>query len=146
MSTDTPTTEVPVPEPAHPPIPIGVGSKVTLAGIIAAVATFLTSATTTKHGISDPATISYGIAVAALVAVFYGGRSIQAKGAIEKTLEIAARVTGGVNQFSEVYASGEWPKSVTDPPINDATQDPSTNVGPGGEPLVPPSDPPPPVA
>lgn len=65
--------------PLHPPLPLGLGSYVTLSGVAGAVAAFIIA--WVQHGIS-PTTASLGVAALGAIAVWFAGRSHQAATAI----------------------------------------------------------------
>ena len=75
MSTEPPSTQ----QPVHPPLPFGLGSQVALTGIIGAVAAFIIA--WVQDGLTAE-TVTLGAAAAGLAAAWYGGRSIQAKAAV----------------------------------------------------------------
>ena len=68
------------PEPIHPPLPLGLGSFVTLTGVAGAVASFIIA--WLVDGLTNQ-TVSLGVAAVAAVAVWFAGRSHQAAKAIE---------------------------------------------------------------
>lgn len=87
--------------PVHPPLPFGLGSQITLTGLVGAVVTFITSIV--QNGLDDPGTITYGATAAGLLAVFFAGRSVQAKGAIESGI---GAYLGGADEGDEASNQG----------------------------------------
>lgn len=65
--------------PVHAPLPLGLGSQVALTGQIGAVAAFIIA--WAQNGLT-PETVTLGAAAAGLIAAWFAGRSIQAKGAM----------------------------------------------------------------
>jgi hypothetical protein len=65
--------------PLHPPLPLGLGSYVTLSGVAGAVAAFIIAWAQNGMG---PTTASLGVAALGTVAVWFAGRSHQAATAI----------------------------------------------------------------
>lgn len=67
-------------QPVHPPLPLGLGSYVTLTGVAGAVAAFIIAWIETGM---NGATASLGVAAMVAIVTWYAGRSAQAKTAIE---------------------------------------------------------------
>ena len=73
------------PAPVHPPIPLGLGSYVSLSGISGATAAFVIAwYDTTPHWHMNPSVAALGVAAVAGVIGFFGSRSHQAAAAIGK--------------------------------------------------------------
>lgn len=65
----------------HPPLPLGLGSQVTLTGGVGGVAAFIIA--WVQNGLT-PETVTLGAAAAGIIAAWYAGRSVQAKALIEQ--------------------------------------------------------------
>lgn len=86
-------------QPADPPLRNGLGTKVTLGTLLASLAA--TATAIADAGITfyqDNGVITLIIGTIALAAAFFGGRSVQAKGAIEKSVAIAGQATAIADQ------------------------------------------------
>jgi hypothetical protein len=85
--TELPSVAEPAPLPpaptAHPPLPNGLGTYGALTGVAGAVVAFVIA--WVQDGLTAE-TVTLGAAAAGILAAWYGGRSIQAKAAIDKTI------------------------------------------------------------
>lgn len=84
----------PKPPPIHPPLPLGLGSYVTLTGISGAVAAFVIG--WVQYGLT-PAVATLGVTAGATVLTWFAGRSVQAKAAIEKVGNVFEEIGVGVS-------------------------------------------------
>lgn len=64
----------------HPKLPLGLGSQVTLTGFIGGIVAFITA--WSQNGLNGE-TVGIGASTLGLIAVWYAGRSVQAKAAID---------------------------------------------------------------
>jgi hypothetical protein len=86
--------------PVHPPLPLGLGSYVTLTGVSGAVAAFVIA--WVQAGELTPAVAALGVTAGVAVVGWFAGRSVQAKAAIEQ----AGKRLGEVGiAFSELPAT-----------------------------------------
>src|SRR5262245_6094764 len=120
-------------KPVHAPLPLGLGSQVTLTGFIGAVVAFIIA--WVQDGMT-PETVTLGATAGGLIAAWFAGRSIQAKAAIDTAV--------GAYLPDEPEPTDEPPPDVpVEPPPNPG--DPSapdegdggSNVGPDGKPIEP---------
>lgn len=73
--------------PIHPPLPLGLGTYVTLTGVAGAVAAFIVA--WVQNGMSST-TASLGVAALGAIAVWFAGRSHQAATAIAVAQAVGA--------------------------------------------------------
>ena len=69
--------------PAHPPIPFGAASRITLTAALGGIASFITAWIT--NGLS-PETVALGAATAGMIIALFAGRSHQASVAIQSAI------------------------------------------------------------
>lgn len=81
--------------PIHPPLPLGLGSYVTLTGISGAVAAFVIG--WAQYGLT-PAVATLGVTAGATILTWFAGRSAQAKSAIEATAKALGEVGISVSE------------------------------------------------
>src|SRR5262245_43557906 len=88
-------TEPPTTPEQLPDIPVGVGSKATLTGFIAAVAAFLTA--WAQDGLT-PETITLGATAGGILAAFFIGRSLQASSLYKRVEPVVTQVRDTVKE------------------------------------------------
>src|SRR5262245_50632395 len=107
-----PTEPPPTTPEQLPDIPIGVGSKATLTGFLAAVVAFITA--WAQDGLT-PETVTLGASAVGILAAFFIGRSLQASSLYKRVEPIVGQARSAVGEVTDTI-SRELPPAPPEKP------------------------------